>query len=908
MDNKKSRWSLIFISAFCMVVVLNILYFIKGIFPFGTHNISYYDMSQYYVPIYYHIYDALHGTKAFFFDWYSGAGGSMADHLGSFMLNPLNLLMYFIPRNQIFNLVMVFLVIKVAFSAGAMSFYSTSKYCNLKPFWHVVVGVLYASSGYFVQYYTNIQFLDIVAVFPILIWSFERLVYEKKVFSYILVMSYCFLMNFYFSGLFCPFLVFYGVILVKNISDKTESRKVAWRIAIYTLASILISGIVTIPTYTLLLSSGRSDVSSEKTYFDALTMLFTEEDGQKQFMLYGSELPLAIILLYCVKKGKQGIKEISDKLLLLFALLVPVWIESVNYILHIIGYVMFPMRFGYVLTFFSLIFMEDILQKNQNSDVKPAQKNIKEESPEKNGEQKRMVNLSFLGIIALVMVPFSAVNLFMFSRFFLEYGIADTKNYSGYFMCFLSVVLTFILVILSNRKKIIRIVIGSMVFFQVLIGWYGFLAPESDYYPESSDDIIVISEDIRASSKFESAELDRIKDRTVILNSNFPFVMQKASMSNWTWGISSQLHTNMSRMGYSSSYTRIIDTGGTLYTDMLLNIKEVITQEEPDAELYTVYDKAGDFYLSKMNYEYPFAIHVKEDFTELDRISEADGLEYQNELFKSMTGIDKELISVFSDRDYLLSTEDDGASGYLNNYSIYAEGRVLLYLEPSELFDNVISIKVNDQFVNIPSIEDTHNKLYPASFNNGIIECGLFENETINISVYFSEKKIDDDFLIGIFHLDILEESVVQLSDEKCLYEASKNGLRIEKNISEKGYVFLPVGYHSNWAITVNEKKVDFKGVLDDSFVCVPVEPGMNVIELRFCPSGFGIGAVMSIVGILISVSASVWRDKVEKIDIITRFAKSSLYGVAATILLMAYIIPILAYFVLVLSGKGTVI
>lgn len=904
---KKKRWGIVLISSFCMVFVLYLIYFIKGVFPFGTNDISYYDMSQYCIPVYYHIYDAMHGIKSLFFDWYSGAGGSMVDHLGTFMLNPLNLLFYFIPRNQIVNMVSVFLVIKVAFSAGAMTFYSASKYKEIKPFWHVIVGVLYASSGYFIQYYSLIHYLDIIAVFPLVIWAYEGLILKKKVLPYVLIMSYCFISNLYLSGLFCPFLIFYGVVLVKSIKEREESRKVAWRIAIYTIAAILISGIVSVPTYELLLNSSRNGVAADDTYFDALLMMFTEEDGQKSFMLYCSELPIAMIGIYCLKRGKQGIKEISGKLFLLITLLLPIWIESTNYLLHFIGYVMFPMRFGYVLTFFSLALMEDIICKSQD-DKSVGNEDKNTHIQNMNDGKKKITDFCFLGNISIVLVPFSVIILFLFADCFTDFGIPDVKDYSSYFLCFVLLVSVYAFSLFSKRKNTMNFVILCMVSCQVLIGWYGFLAPESDYYPETNERIIYASEEIRAVGNFERKELDRIKDRTVLLSSNYPFIMETSSMANWFWGTNNHIHSSMERMGYSTSYTRINDTGGTLYTDMLLNIKEVITQEEPDAELYTVYDKAGDFYLSKMNYEYPFAIHVNEDFTELDGISEADGLEYQNELFKSMTGIDKELISVFSDSDYLLSTEGDGSSGYLNNYSIYADGKVLLYLEPSELFDNVISIKVNDQFVDIPSIEDTHNKLYPASFNNGIIECGLFDNETINISVYFSEKKIDDDFLIGLFHLDILEESVVQLSDEKCHYEAFKNGLRIEKNITENGYVFLPVGYHSNWTITVNEKKVDFKGVLDDSFVCVPVEPGMNVIELRFCPSGFSIGAVMSIVGILISVFAFVWRDKIEKIDIITRIAKSSLYGVAAAILLMAYIIPILVYFVLVLSGKGTVI
>ena len=179
-----------------------------------------------------------------------------------------------------------------------------------------------------------------------------------------------------------------------------------------------------------------------------------------------------------------------------------------------------------------------------------------------------------------------------------------------------------------------------------------------------------------------------------------------------------------------------------------------------------------------------------------------------------------------------------------------------------------------------------------------------------NISTFliFKEKQIDDYFFIGLFDIDVLEESVVQLADETSNYEVLKNRLRIEKRVSDNGYVFLPVGYKSNVKVTVNETEVLPKAVLDSSFICVPVEAGSNVIELTFRPSGFGIGAFVSFVGILISVFSVVLRDKIEKLDLLMKSSKSCLYGLAGGILLLAYAIPILVYFIFLLTGKYNIV
>ena len=46
MEFKKVNWKVILTSALCMMVGMYIIYIIKGVFPFGSNNIAYYDMAH----------------------------------------------------------------------------------------------------------------------------------------------------------------------------------------------------------------------------------------------------------------------------------------------------------------------------------------------------------------------------------------------------------------------------------------------------------------------------------------------------------------------------------------------------------------------------------------------------------------------------------------------------------------------------------------------------------------------------------------------------------------------------------------------------------------------------------------------------------------------------------------------
>ena len=104
MDQKKTKKhaaECIELFLFVIVAVL-IAYKVRGIYPFGTLSIEGDDGYHQHVPLYFYVWDVLHGVKNPFYDWNTALGCPMNGaglHFG--LLSPLHLFFLFIPRDTI---------------------------------------------------------------------------------------------------------------------------------------------------------------------------------------------------------------------------------------------------------------------------------------------------------------------------------------------------------------------------------------------------------------------------------------------------------------------------------------------------------------------------------------------------------------------------------------------------------------------------------------------------------------------------------------------------------------------------------------------------------------------------------------------------------------------------------------
>ena len=201
---KKHIW--VFLSPLIVIILILISYAIKGIYPFGEKTVTYFDMSQLCVPIYYHISDVLHFKSNAFLNWNVANGSSLADALGSYLFFPTNIFFLFVNRDSILESMSFFLIFQLSIASLFMTLFSNR--INKNKVLAIFCGVAYAACGFSLQYYTNIAtFLDSMIIFPLLMLSYYRLIEENKYILYSICFALVILLNVQTTFAVCVFLL-----------------------------------------------------------------------------------------------------------------------------------------------------------------------------------------------------------------------------------------------------------------------------------------------------------------------------------------------------------------------------------------------------------------------------------------------------------------------------------------------------------------------------------------------------------------------------------------------------------------------------------------------------------------------------------------------------------------------------
>ena len=245
--------------------------------------------------------------------------------------------------------------------------------------------------------------------------------------------------------------------------EKNKRAESFGRLFVCTIIGFATSSVVLIPEVIQTLASSRADYNESHSYLDILNTVICDYQPQKNFMLYGAEfvIPLIILLIVSKKFSKKYIGNII--LIVLFSM--PIVFENINMLLHTGTYVMFPMRFAFILTFEALMLLNESFEN-----IELPYDKIKE----------------YLPLVAFPLAVFYCIVLYSFTKYFTGFGIRDTQLYYSYWLILLlaSVVYLFAL---GNKKRTSAIFCLLIAFIECSLGLYGFVAPEYESNPECYD-------------------------------------------------------------------------------------------------------------------------------------------------------------------------------------------------------------------------------------------------------------------------------------------------------------------------------------------------------------------------------------------------------------------------------------
>lgn len=876
-----NKYKEVILAPFIACAILMGAFLIKGIYPFSNITIAYYDMNVSIIPLYTHTKDFFDGNVSMLYDWYLGCGEGVISTMGAFVLSPFNLFFLFVKRDFIAESMSYFLALKIAFMAFAMSFYTKKKYPGLYSLYNIAIAMLYAFSGYVIQYYTNIYFLDILAVFPLLMHCLDRLLEKNKCGGYVFMLALCCIISIYFSYMICLFIIVYVMAYILFACDKRNIKKCIANLGIYTLLALMISVAVVWPVVAKTLLSNRINITKDSSYFDIISIAFCSFWGHKMLMFFGCELGIVsvayLLVRLLINKGDK--KPFYAYLFKLVFLLIPFMYEGTNLLWHTGTYIHFPMRFAFVMVFECLCTLAYFLNTYKDKAVFSFGK---------------LINKGLYFLSVLVFVGY-ALLLYKFAMQFFYEGISNREPYLTMALPFLAgsfAVAAVIMALKDNCYK--RVIVFAMAVMQTSVMSYGFIAPKN-YNTYILHDKYGLEKTIslRNSISIENDNLSRIKNVDGLLPVNYPMVLGIPALTHWSNDTTVDYYKIASAFGEHIGDRMVGDTGGTAFSDALFNVKYAVSFNERNPELYTQIDKSDDLYIYDTNYQLPFGISVSKDFLDLELTERA--VENINMVYKALARDDEIIMNCLTD-EYIIGVEPCSFDGEISNMEFTDEGTKLkdaekykttvtipvkgtgtLYIKmlydsddeeelfgqkPENSFDKKATKEKNKTYNFIVNgkkpvvLEYGDEKIYtyPSKKNYGFLEAGTFTDETVTLEIISRTKDISN-LEIGLLSNDKLRELCDSYADKGAdNVVAEGRTLCMNKRADEDGYVFIPVEYDKNWSAKVNGESAEVVPALGNTFMAVKISAGENKITMSYFPKEIPLGAAISAIGVLLAI------------------------------------------------------
>lgn len=822
--------------AVCVLLLL-IVYAVKGFFPFGAKSIAISDMCHGYIPVYYHLYDFLHGDKSLFFDWYSGAGVNMVGVAAvNGLLSPLNLLFYLTPRAGIAQFMNIFFLVKVFLAALAASFFFKKRFPKLPQQYVTLFSTLYALSGFVLIYYMHVIWLDVVILFPLLLYFCERAVRGKPAAPYVVCVFLTLVCSFYLGVMALIGVFFLSGAYIFIVMDRPDRPRAALRLGLGTALGAALSAFLLLPGY--LQMSGSSRYSYTGSIMDILSAA-PELNTLKAviFSFLQAAFLLAVLLMLDFSKRRKASLFAAVSLLILF---LPFIIEGSAMLWHFGSYKDFPFRFGFVSIFVLLALAAYCVAEKGDRIPLPL-------------PEPAQAGISVFAVGALLYLNYRFYRAGINGTEGRTLAAADAMKICA--LLFVAGLAAFLLLFSLKNARVRRYAVCVVCVLQIMpVALFSFGSETHIRYARREHDTEYIAPALAVAgiSQADNTKLQRIHDPEMNLNINYGFVMGKGALSNWTHQIPAELQSSRRALGYSTTYTLLLDGGGTLFSDALLNMTETVSARKLDERLYQKTGSAEDLTLYENKITLPAAMLA--DSADMGFTTEIRGncteiFENQNRIYAALGG---EGLLIRTDRNtpQIVSSVAGGKSKAV--YMIAAGEREALYFTAPYAAWYDMRISVNGEVVPVPSYHREDNELYASEYNNNCLFLGLFDSENVEVRIeYLTEDAAKNDFAFGLLSVPKMEAlNELQTGYGVSLTAKKRSVTATVNNAADAAYLLLPVSYDEGWSATVNGESVPVE--VAAGYLCaVRVPAGGSEIALKFTPKGLKYGVLVSAAALL---------------------------------------------------------
>lgn len=887
-----------FIGPAIVLLILSVIFAVKGVYPFGGSTVSYYDMPLNYIPLYTHTYDILHGSSPALLDWNNAASCDFTYNFGNYLINPFNLLLFFTKRDKIIYFMSIILMIKLALSSFTMTLYIKKKH-RANDLNTVILSLMYSFCGFALSDYINIFFLDMLVLFPLLMLSLEHMIKARKPLPYAVLSFITIVINGYLIAMAYIYIILfvfgYFLFIEKNNDNR---RRIISDLGIYTFIAVIMALGIGLPTLIKTAHSPRTEYII--TFDEILSTRTGEFDEQKLFMLFGSEFAVAVLILTvikCISNRQKPDPKLKFSLYCMILLTIPMISEASHLLLLFGSYAHFPYRFGYVLAFTSIDILAGFISEHNSE---------KPYFQIKKPKLARAAEYAAIAVSLTTVVVFSILAYMLKDLSLMDFFYSNNATIKTYRAVLTLMILSGLMIFGLCNRKMRYVLFASVVILQSVLGSFGFIAPQRTSAVEVND-LVDISTSVYGELDLERDNLSRLKTTSAnTFFANFSLLSGYPGISDWTLNPSPEYMNEMSALGYHCPYTSCYGQGGTVFSDALLNIKMLYDPEKEDSnDLYTFKQEVSDLYFYDCNYTLPFGMLADGDLSALPESDGKSAFEVQNNIFRAFSD-NEDLFTYYSlsdlDYEYSIGEITNILLPYNYKFDLDIKGNAVLYTFSSNE-DLAYSCIINEDLaIDNESSEKTTNKKTGEVHNNKhFVDFGTFKDETVNLHFNISTDSsfMIKDLYIGILNLDKLREICDRYAVGDHAYDVKAEGTELTMKVDDPDgrWLFLPIEYNSKWKATINGSSAEVTPVMGGAFVGIKLGSEDADITLKYVPSFQYLSLIILFTGIML-LAVLVYMDKkghrLSDVKVFSAIASVTFTAVAYGLLIYMFAAPVL--------------
>ncbi len=816
-----------------------------NLYPFGTKSIAWCDMDEQVIPLMADFKDILAGKSSILLSMQNAGGMNFWGVFLFFICSPFSFLVAFVEKADLKLFMNVLVILKMIVCSVTASIYFKKRFKHLDAWFNIVLSVMYAFSGYAMLFYQNVVWLDVMYLFPLLLLSFEKLIYEKKVIPYSICLSAIVVMQFYLGYMAVVYtLLFFGayMLLDKDIENK---KQICSLFIVGSFLAALISAAAWLPSLIQCIDSARvTSIYNSLTRCDFIGKISTTG----AIIACTAIIPSALVNL----SGCLRDKRLKLYGTMFICTVIPIFVEPINRMWHTGSYQCFPARYGYATIFCGLILAAAILSKRH-------------EEPENGYKIKNIFIPAFLTIFSIaVVIKYSKDNIYTLDEYTNSLW-GNENSGKGILAIMFIMMLAYTSILYFYKNSLIRRQIAAILLIPAMVAEC--LISTNVYMVSAGRDSSRFEAIMSIADKIDDKDFYRVKSDKKYFNVNNIGAMGYNTIAHYTSLNKEDFFYGMKKFGYSAYWMELGAQGGTLFSDAFLSNKYYISSYN--------YDGGGSYYtLNRNDYCIPLGVVTKSDLTKNTEMSSRERFDIQNEVFKSVYNTSDDLFSKYDfwyteNIDELYLTEDYAAEEHifyrmdsnqngLIKYHINVKGKEELYFECFDNLSTLLEEHINHTFDIYVNGKKLHSD-YPNKSYNGILRLGTFEDEAVDVDLY-----VKDDIYCKSFGVAGLKYSVLErYINTPATGSLNVNGRKISGSytVDDDSWLIIQVPYDRGFSAEINGEKAEIHRVYS-CFMAVRLSKGENNIELSYMPIGLTGGIFLTILGIALTVLFAVYRHK----------------------------------------------